>query len=144
MMMVSTRSNLIFASVVAVFSLVSPASAEPMTFKAEMNGASEVPPTDSAGTANAQVTVDPATKKLSWTVTYNGLTGDAKAAHFHGPAGPGQNAPPVINISGKIQSGSADLTDQQLADLEAGKWYVNIHTAKFPNGEIRGQVEKVK
>jgi hypothetical protein len=31
-----------------------------------------------------------------------------------------------------------------MADLQAGKWYLNIHTAKFPNGEIRGQVEPAK
>ena len=142
--MPSTLSHLIFAGVIAGFALVSSASAETVTFKADLKGATEVPPTGSMGTATAQVVVDTATKKLSWTIVYAGLTGDPKAAHFHGPAGSGQNAPPVVNISAKIQSGSADLTDQQLADLQAGMWYVNIHTAKFPNGEIRGQVEKVK
>jgi hypothetical protein len=142
--MLSTRSNLIVATVIAAFAMVSPACAESVAFKADLKGAAEVPPTDSAGTATAQVVVDTETKKLNWTVTYAGLTGDAKAAHFHGPAGPGENAPPVIDISDKIQNGSAALTDQQLADLQAGKWYINIHTAKFPDGEIRGQVEKVQ
>lgn len=142
--MLNTHSRLIFAGAIAALMMAPSASAQVITFKAEINGASEVPPTDSTGTDAAQVTVDTSTKKLSWMVTYTGLTGDAKAAHFHGPAAPGENAKPVVNISDKIQSGSADLTDQQLADLKSGKWYINIHTAKFPNGGIRGQVEKTQ
>ena len=39
-------------------------------------------------------------------------------------------------------TGSATLTDAQAADLMAGRWYVNIHTAANRGGEIRGQVEK--
>ena len=37
-------------------------------------------------------------------------------------------------------TGSATLTDVQAADLMAGKWYFNLHTAAHPGGEIRGQV----
>jgi hypothetical protein len=109
-----------------------------------MKGASEVPPTNSVGNGNAMVTLDTASKTLAWKITYSGLTGDATAAHFHGPAAPGANAGPVVDISGKIAEGSATLTDPQMADLQAGKWYLNIHTAKFPDGEIRGQVEPAK
>ncbi|WP_370043581.1 CHRD domain-containing protein [Sinorhizobium fredii] len=60
------------------------------------------------------------------------------------PAAPGENADPVVDISKAIASGSAEITDQQLADLQSGKWYLNIHTQKFPDGEIRGQVEKAQ
>ncbi|MBB6357165.1 CHRD domain-containing protein [Aminobacter aganoensis] len=115
-----------------------------MKFKADLKAASEVPPTDSTGTGTADVSLDSATKKLTWTVTSTGLTGDATAAHFHGPAAVGENADPVVDISLSVASGSADLTDQQMADLQAGKWYLNIHTQKFPDGEIRGQVEKAQ
>ncbi|HET9535563.1 MAG TPA: CHRD domain-containing protein [Mesorhizobium sp.] len=118
-----------------------PVFADTMKFKADLKGASEVPPADSAGTGTADVSVDTDTKKLSWTVNYSGLSGDATAAHFHGPAAAGENAGPAVDISAAIMSGSADLTDQLLADLQAGKWYINIHTAKFPDGEIRGQLE---
>jgi hypothetical protein len=121
-----------------------PLFAETMMFKADLKAASEVPPTDSAGTGMADITLDTATKKLSWTVTSSGLTGEASAAHFHGPAAATENADPVVDISASLASGSADLTDQQLADLQAGKWYLNIHTEKFPDGEIRGQVEKAQ
>ncbi|KQU74442.1 hypothetical protein ASC75_20645 [Aminobacter sp. DSM 101952] len=123
---------------------VTPSLSETMKFKADLKAASEVPPTDSPGTGTADVSVDSATKKLTWTVTSTGLTGDATAAHFHGPAAVGENADPVVDISSSVASGSADLTDQQMADLQAGKWYLNIHTQKFPDGEIRGQVEKAQ
>ena len=109
-----------------------------------MKGSSEVPPTDSAASGSADVTLDTNTKKLSWTVSSSSLSGEATAAHFHGPAAPGANADPVVDISATLAKGSADVSDQQLADLQAGKWYINIHTAKFPDGEIRGQVEKAK
>ena len=123
--------------------LAGPASAE--KFKAMLDGKSEVPPTTSTGTGTADVDYDPATKKLSWKLTYTGLSGAAKAAHFHGPAEPGKNAGVAVAIPGATSSpaeGSATLTDAQAADLQAGKFYVNVHTEANPGGEIRGQVTK--
>ncbi|AFL49020.1 hypothetical protein ABIE78_005218 [Sinorhizobium fredii] len=119
-------------------------SAETLKFKADLKGASEVPASDSAGQGMGDITLDTDTKKLTWTVTSSGLSGEVTAAHFHGPAAPGENAGPVVDISKAIASGSAEITDQHLADLQSGKWYLNIHTAKFPDGEIRGQVEKAQ
>ncbi len=135
-------STLALAAAITAVLAAAPASAETLAFKADLKGASEVPPTDSTATGTATVDVDTATKELKWTIQFSGLTGDATAAHFHGPATVGENAGPAVDISGKIESGSATLTDAQLADLQAGKLYINIHTAKFPDGEIRGQVEK--
>jgi hypothetical protein len=123
--------------------LAGPASAE--TFKATLNGTSEVPPTTSKGTGTADINYNPATKKLTWTLTYSGLTGPATAAHFHGPAEPDKNAGVAIAIPHATSSpvkGSATLTAAQASDLEAGKYYINIHTAANPGGEIRGQVIK--
>ena len=120
-----------------------PAFAE--KFKAALDGKSEVPPTASAGSGTADIDYDPASKKLSWKLTYTGLTGPAKAAHFHGPAEVGKNAGVEVAIPGATSSpaeGSATLTDAQAADLEAGKLYVNVHTEANPGGEIRGQVTK--
>ncbi|WP_407180133.1 CHRD domain-containing protein [Bradyrhizobium sp. STM 3562] len=127
----------------AVIVLAGPASAE--KFKATLDGKSEVPPTTSTGTGTADIDYDPASKKLSWTLTYSGLTGPATAAHFHGPAEAGKNAGVAVAIPNATSSpakGSATLTDAQAADLEAGKYYVNVHTAANPGGEIRGQVTK--
>jgi CHRD domain len=122
------------------------AQAETLTFKASLKGADEVPPNDSPGTGKVMAILDTTTKALSYTVTYAGLTGPAVAAHFHGPAAPGANAPPVIMITSLPSpiSGTATLTDAQVADLEAGKWYFNVHTAAHKGGEIRGQLAEGK
>lgn len=120
-----------------------PASAEKL--KATLDGKSEVPATTSSGTGTADLDYDAASKKLSWTVTYSGLSGPATAAHFHGPAEPGKNAGVAVAIPNAASSpvkGEATLTDAQAADLLGGKYYVNIHTAANPGGEIRGQVTK--
>lgn len=140
--MMSSRKNCFLTGfAIAAILATGPVLAETLKFKADLKGSSEVPPTDSAGTGSGDITVDTATRKLTYTVTSSGLSGDATAAHFHGPAAQGENAGPVVDISAAIASGSADITDQQLADLQAGKWYLNIHTKKFPDGEIRGQLE---
>jgi hypothetical protein len=113
--------------------------------KAALDGKSEVPPNASAGTGTADLDYDPASKKLSWKLTYSGLSGAATAAHFHGPAEAGKNAGVAVAIPNATSSpaeGSATLTDEQAADLLAGKYYINVHTAANPGGEIRGQVTK--
>jgi len=135
----------IFATLALATSVVFAGPAFAEKFKATLDGKSEVPPTTSAGTGTVDVDYDPATKKLTWKLTYTGLSGPATAAHFHGPAAAGENAKPAVPITGATSSpaeGSATLTDAQAADLAAGKLYVNVHTAANPGGEIRGQVTK--
>ncbi len=109
-----------------------------------LTGANEVPPVTSPGKGEANVDYDKASKKLTYKVIYSDLTGDATAAHFHGPAAPGANAGVVIPIGSGAPAnpteGSATLTDAQAADLLAGRWYVNVHTKANPGGEIRGQI----
>jgi len=127
----------------AAMAVAGPARAEML--KATLDGKSEVPATTSTGTGTASLDYDPATKKLSWKLTYSGLTGPATAAHFHGPAEPGKTAGVAVAIPNATSSpaeGSATLTEAQAADLEAGKYYINVHTAANPSGEIRGQVTK--
>jgi hypothetical protein len=123
---------------------VAPASAETVMLKANLAASTEVPPNDSTATGNVNLTFDTASKKLTWQGTYSGLSGNATAGHFHGPADPGKNAGVAIPITASSSpfQGSADLTDAQAADLMAGKWYVNIHTEAHKGGEIRGQVMK--
>jgi hypothetical protein len=127
----------------AAVAFAGPAFADKM--KATLDGKAEVPPNTSAAKGTADIDYDPASKKLSWKVTYSGLSGPATAAHFHGPAEAGKNAGVAVAIPNATSSpveGSATLTDAQAADLVAGKYYVNIHTAANPGGEIRGQVTK--
>jgi hypothetical protein len=126
----------------ASIALAGPASAEKM--KATLDSASEVPANTSAGKGTADIDFDPATKKLTWKLTYSGLTGPATMAHFHGPAEAGKNAGVAVPITPATSGseGSATLTDAQAADLMAGKYYVNVHTEANKGGEIRGQVMK--
>ena len=127
----------------ASIAFAGPAFADKM--KATLDAKAEVPPNSSAGKGTAEIDYDAASKKLSWKVTYSGLSGPATAAHFHGPAEAGKNAGVAVAIPNATSSpaeGSATLTDAQAADLVAGKYYINIHTAANPGGEIRGQVMK--
>ena len=79
---------------------------------------------------------------LNWRMSYSGLTGPATMAHIHGPAIPGTNAGVVVPFptAASPNEGQATLSPAQVADLMAGKWYVNVHTQRYPGGEIRGQL----
>ena len=134
----------ILLACIAVLAIASPSMAASINMKADLKGASEVPPTDSKGTGSVTATFDTASKKLSWKGTVSGLSGPATAAHFHaGEAGKnGGVAVPITGADKGSFEGSATLTDAQAEELMAGKWYVNVHTAANKGGEVRGQVTK--
>jgi len=133
--------------IVGLFLVWGGAQAAEVNFKADLSGASEVPPVNTAGKGSATAALDTTTKTLSWTVTYSGLSGPATAGHIHGPAAPGANAGVLVPFSGSTASpikGSATLTDAQISDLEAGRTYINLHTANNKGGEIRGQLMRAQ
>lgn len=134
----------IFAALAIGFGLAAlPAMARAADVKADLNGASETPPNDSKGTGALTGTYDSSSKKLTWSVTYSGLTGPVTAAHFHGPAPAGKAAGIEVPLNGPFDSpmkGSATLTASQEKDLMAGNMYFNLHTAAHKPGEVRGQV----
>jgi len=112
------------------------------SFSGAMNASSEVPPNMTRGSGMAEAWLNKDTNVLKYKITYEGLSGPATAAHFHGPAAAGSNAGvvlPFANAASPIE-GQATLTPAQAADLSAGRWYANIHTAANPAGEIRGQM----
>ncbi len=117
--------------------------------RADLSGAAEVPPVDTPATGSTRAWYDDDTNTLTWVVDYSQLSGPVAAAHFHGPAGPGSSGAPVqvpIVSKGPVDppiAGEAVLTEEQEADLLAGRYYVNIHTAANPAGEIRGQLMPV-
>ena len=84
---------------------------------------------------------------LTWTLSFTHLSGPAAAAHIHGPAARHVAAGVLVGLCGPCTSpasGTATLTQAQIDQLNAGKTYVNVHTSKNPNGEIRGQINPVR
>lgn len=122
---------------------ISPSTTTQTLVIAELTGSNEVPKASGAAVGELDASLDRTSMVMRWNVSYSGLTGPVTSAHFHGPALAGQNAPPVIPIEPPFSSpisGVVKLTTDQLADLENGKLYFNIHTEANPNGEIRGQL----
>lgn len=117
-----------------------PAAPTTSMFTTTLSGSNENPANASTATGNAMLMLDEASKKATITGSFTGVT--ATAAHIHGPAARTANAGVLIplTITGNNLAGAADLTDAQIADLKAGLWYVNVHSAAFPGGEIRGQL----
>ena len=113
-------------------------------FRGTLSSGAEVPPVAGSGAGTAAVNFDPATKQITYNVTYTGLSGPAAAAHIHCGAATGANAGVAVPFPKPDSpiTGSATLTDAQVADLEAGKCYVNVHTAANKGGEIRAQLTK--
>jgi hypothetical protein len=119
------------------------ARAETVKLHATLKTAWEVPAKDGPGNGTLTASFDTATDILTYHVEFSDLTGPATAAHFHGPATETTAAKPQIMVAKPITSpvdGTATLTADQAADLLAGKYYFNVHTAANPGGEIRGQV----
>lgn len=179
------RLTAVALAALSIFAL--PAAAEEMTFMAELTGEAQVPPVETEARGMADIIVDTEAMTVTWRISHEGLYGAPIAGHFHGPASPEENAPPVIDMgdgaygatrevqdsadavapadsgatadagaeaSPEASAGAADgedripdiwegtieVTEEQLADLQAGRYYINIHTEAHPDGEIRGQV----
>ncbi len=125
---------------------VSVTQAAPLSFTVQLTGSQQVPPVTTPGMGTADLTYDPSTRLLTWTVTYSGLSSTVTMAHFHGPAPAGKNARVQIWISKHGMpatspiKGQAKLSTAQAKQFMAGDWYINIHTESNPAGELRGQV----
>jgi hypothetical protein len=129
-------------AIVLLPTLGSMAFAQTTAFTAELKGSSEVPATESNAKGKAELTYEGSTKTLRWTINYWGLTGSATAAHFHGPASEGVNGGTMITISPLASpiKGAAILNEEESKALFSGSMYIDVHTAKYPDGEIRGQL----
>jgi hypothetical protein len=120
-----------------------PAPNPNVVFKAVINGTSEVPSNASAATGTATLTFNNSTKIFTINVQFAGIT--PTVAHIHkGAAGVngGVAFGFVVPIISPINFTSMALDATQEADLNANLYYVNIHSAAFPGGEIRGQLIK--
>ncbi len=111
-------------------------------FATTLSGAEEVPPVTTTATGTGVVVVDPDTLAMKATIVTAGIAGTA--AHIH-IAPPGVAGPIVFPLTetataSGIWTTQATLTANQLAELRAGNYYFNVHSAAYPNGEIRGQI----
>lgn len=115
-------------------------------FAANLTPDDESTPTESPATGYAEVRLERATLKLTWKVTYRGLTSKPIAAGLYGPENVGANAGQVVNLgvrglASPIQ-GSEVLSDGVFQYLITGRVYVNIHTTRYKDGELRGQLRR--
>jgi CHRD domain len=143
-MIVSRRAAMLGAALVSL-GVAGLARAATQSFKVALSGANQVPAVKSSGTGTATITYDPATRVVTWSITYGGLSSPVTMAHFHQGAS-GKNGPVVIWLTkrgGMVSSpitGQATLTADQAKEFLAGDWYINVHTDDHPGGELRGQV----
>jgi len=111
------------------------------------------------GSGSGTLTFDTVANSLTLNnITYSGLSANSAFAHIHGSdtSVPGQSAGVLYDLAGFTTLGGTSGTfngtvslvngtggfslAQQVSQLEGGLWYINIHTANFGNGEIRGQI----
>jgi hypothetical protein len=107
-----------------------------------LTGANEVPPvsTTAVGTANVTVNAD---RTVAVKVIVQGMTATAAHIHLGAPGANGPVAVPFVKTADSEFAAAPDakLNDEQWAAYRAGNLYVNVHSAKHPGGEIRGQIK---
>ncbi len=128
--------------------LLSQSAAAQMTsrvFHADLSAYNQTRLTESPAVGKADLILDLTTLTLSWEVHFEGLISPPIAASLHGPAQPGANGLPFINLApeGIVSplTGSSPVTEAEIQYLLAGWTYVNITTERWPYGEARGQVD---
>jgi hypothetical protein len=120
--------------------------AETLSFKTKLEGSKEKIPNNVPATGTATLEFDTISKVAHYTINYEGLSSPPIKVHLHGPAEPGTTKPAVLDehtdhATSPVR-GTVTLTDTQIAELEAGKLYVNVHSVNYPDGEIRGWLSK--
>lgn len=120
----------------------------PITFYANISADEQSAITESPGVGRVEFTLDRPTLRLSWKLTYTTLTSPAMGVHIHGPQTPGGNAGVLVDLGvNGLKSpieGSAILDGGELEYLLTGRMYVNLHTTKYPDGELRGPIMRLR
>jgi hypothetical protein len=145
-------SGVVVAALVLVATAGAMRSAESYAVDAKLNAAQEIPKQvvsvpRAKGKFTSQLTESTEKAKtgsLRWRLTFSNLSGKAMAAHIH-RGKPGKAGPIMVPLCGPCASGAhgvAKLDAKTMNAIKSGSAYVNVHTAKNPNGEIRGQLHE--
>ena len=142
MMTLANLRRSLSPALVAAAALVFVAGASAQEMKLMLSGAAEVPPAKTSATGIGTISVA-ADRTITGSVTTTGMKGTM--AHIH-EAAAGANGPVAIPL---VQDGDGKwavppgtkLNDAQFAALKAGKLYVNVHSAQYPGGEVRAQLQ---
>jgi hypothetical protein len=117
-----------------------------------LSGSQEVPANTSTGTGMGDIVYDPATKKITYSFTWQLGSSVATTTnmHFHGAEDGSDIKSSVVAIgitgftttsSGTMSGETRELTDAEVNQLLAGKWYLNVHSSTIPGGELRGNIK---
>ena len=133
----------------AYFSPVPDATDGPsILFFAELSADEESAVTESPGIGRVDFALDRETLKFTWTVTYSDLTTPPTGVHVHGPQTPGGEAAVLFDMApegvASPTAGETTLNEGELAYLVSDRMYVNLHTEKYPAGELRGSIRKMR
>ena len=110
-----------------------------LMFRTTLTGWEEVPPRETPAWGIGHATLDLDTNWFTFEYSFEGLLAPQTAAHIH-VAPRGVNGPVLYPLpNGSPASLSLTLTDEDVMNLRAGNWYVNVHSQLYPGGEIRGQ-----
>jgi hypothetical protein len=127
----------VLAAALLAGAATSPAGADTLSFKADL---AAIAGTDSKAAGTLTADYDTGSKKLTWRGSYRGLGTYATAANLHGTTD--RVVVRLRDIDSPFE-GTAIVSERQAADLIAGRWYILVETAEYPNGELRGQLTRI-
>lgn len=119
----------------------------PIHFYADMWDGPQRAPTESPGVGRVDFVLERDTLKLSWTATFKDLTSEPIGMHVHGPVPAEGDAPAIFDLAtDPIRSplkGEKILSLGEVAFFVQHLVFVNLHTTKYPAGELRGSIRKL-
>jgi hypothetical protein len=135
---------------VILLQLGQPALAEPERYNGVLRGKNLAPPVETSGLGSVQMAL--LEDQVSWIVSFYDLKSPPVAVQIHGPAAPGENAGPLMDLGtnwgdlgrNNIMAGKAQIDPDQRASLSSGKWYLIVSTQAHPEGELRAQIQPFK
>jgi CHRD domain len=130
-----------------VLAIAIAAAQSPKTFRARLAPVAIDAAMKATVTGSGSLTAVLTGSKLTVNGKFDGLRGPATVANIHQGPATGVRGPVILELSASkatsgAVSGSFDLTPEQVESLQKGKWYVQIHSEKAPDGNLWGWLLK--